>query len=146
MYSEIPSGGMKEYSAREPGGWRRGGQVGVFFHWQPLEVFGFSFPLCRIPCTQVQFSCSVMFSSLRLYGPQHTRPPCPSPLPEFTQTHIHRVGDAIHSSRPLSSPSPPAPIPPSIRVFFNESTLRMRWPKYWITNFLYNPDISCLSP
>ena len=29
------------------------------------------------------------------------------------------------------SPSPPAPIPPSIRVFSNESTLRMRWPKYW---------------
>ena len=44
-------------------------------------------------------------------------------LPEFTQTHIHRVGDAIQPSHPLSSPSPPAPIPPSIRVFSNESTL-----------------------
>ena len=32
-------------------------------------------------------------------------------LPEFTQTHIHRVGDAIQSSHPLSSPSPPAPNP-----------------------------------
>ena len=30
-------------------------------------------------------------------------------LPEFTQTHVHRVGDAIQSSHPLSSPSPPAP-------------------------------------
>ena len=29
-------------------------------------------------------------------------------LPEFTQTHVHRVGDAIQSSHPLSSPSPPA--------------------------------------
>ena len=44
-------------------------------------------------------------------------------LPEFAQTHAHRVGDAIQPSNPLSSPSP------SIRVFSNESTLRMRWPK-----------------
>ena len=52
-------------------------------------------------------------------------------LPEFTQTHNHRVGDAIQPSHPLSSPSPPAPNPSQIRVFSNESTLRMRWPKYW---------------
>ena len=32
-------------------------------------------------------------------------------LPEFTQTHVHRVGDAIQPSHPLSSPSPPAPHP-----------------------------------
>ena len=38
-------------------------------------------------------------------------------LPEFTQTHVHRVSDAIQPSHPLSSPSPPAPNPPSIRVF-----------------------------
>ena len=60
-------------------------------------------------------------------------------LPEFTQTHIHRVSDAIQPSHPLSSPSP-APIPPSIRVFSNESTLRMRWPKYWSFNFSIIPS------
>ena len=37
-------------------------------------------------------------------------------LPEFTQTHVHRVSDVIQPSHPLSSPSPPALIPPSIRV------------------------------
>ena len=52
-------------------------------------------------------------------------------LPEFTQTHVHGVRDAIQPSHPRSSPSPPAPNPPSIRVFSNESTLHMRWPKYW---------------
>ena len=35
----------------------------------------------------------------------------------------------------MSSPSPPAPIPPSIQVFSNESTLHMRWPKYWSFSF-----------
>ena len=44
-------------------------------------------------------------------------------LPEFTQTHAHRVCDAIQPSHPLSSPHLLPPIPPSIRVFSNESTL-----------------------
>ena len=61
-------------------------------------------------------------------------------LPEFTQTHVHRVSDAIQPSHPLSSPSPLAPIPPSIRVFSNESTLRMRWPKYWSFSFSIIPS------
>ena len=49
----------------------------------------------------------------------------------FTQTHVHQVGDAIQPSHPLSViPFSSLPtIPP--RVFSNESTLRMRWPKYW---------------
>ena len=61
-------------------------------------------------------------------------------LLEFTQTHVHRVGDAIQPSHPLLSPSPPAPIPPSIRVFSNESTLCMRWPKYWSFSFSIIPS------
>ena len=61
-------------------------------------------------------------------------------LPEFTQTHVHRGGDAIQSSHPLSAPSPPAPIPPSIRVFSNESTLHIRWPKYWSFRFSISPS------
>ena len=61
-------------------------------------------------------------------------------LPEFTQTHVHRVGDAIQPSHLLSSPSPPAPNPPSIRAFSNESTLCMRWPKYWSFSFSIGPS------
>ena len=61
-------------------------------------------------------------------------------LPEFTQTHVHLVSDAIQPPHPLSSPSPPAPVPPSIRVFSNESTLHMRWPKYWSFSFSIIPS------
>ena len=61
-------------------------------------------------------------------------------LPELTQTHVHWVGDAIQPSHPLLSPSPPAPNPSSIRVFSNESTLHMRWPKYWSFSFSISPS------
>ena len=61
-------------------------------------------------------------------------------LLEFTQTHVHRVGDAIQPSRTLSSPFFLPPIPPSIRIFSNESTLRMRWPKYWSFSFSISPS------
>ena len=60
-------------------------------------------------------------------------------LPEFTQTHVHRVGDAIQPSHPLSSPSPPALNLSHIRVFSNESGLRIRWPKYWSFSFNISP-------
>ena len=61
-------------------------------------------------------------------------------LQEFTQTHAHRVGDAIQLSHPLSSPLFLPPIHPSIRVFSNESTLRMRWPKFWSFSFSISPS------
>ena len=61
-------------------------------------------------------------------------------LLEFTQTHVHGVSDAIQPSHPLSSPSPPVPSPSHIRVFSNESTLRMRWPKYWSFSFSIIPS------
>ena len=50
-------------------------------------------------------------------------------LPKFTQTHVYWVSDAIQPSHPLLSPSPPASIFPSVRVFSNESVLHIRWPK-----------------
>ena len=60
-------------------------------------------------------------------------------LPEFTQTHVHRISDAIQPAHPLSTLLLLPPIPPSIRVFSNESTLRMRWPKYWSFSFSISP-------
>ena len=51
-------------------------------------------------------------------------------LPEFTQTPVHQVSDAIQPSHPLSS-----------RVFSNESTLRGRWPEYWSFSFNIIPSL-----
>ena len=59
---------------------------------------------------------------------------------EFTQTHVHWVGDAIQPSHSLSSPSPPAFNCPSIRVFSNQSALHIRWPKYWSFSFNISPS------
>ena len=61
-------------------------------------------------------------------------------FPEFTQTHFHRVSDAIQTSHPLSSPSPPAPNPSQHQSLFQESTLCMRWPKYWSFSFNIIPS------
>ena len=66
--------------------------------------------------------------------------PVPCQLPEFTQTHVHRVSDAISHlilCRPLLLQPP---IPLSIRVFSNESTLHMRWPRYWSFSFSIIPS------
>ena len=57
-------------------------------------------------------------------------------LLKFTQTHDHWVSDAIQPFHPLPSSSPPAfRVFPNIRVFSNESILRIRWPKYWSFSF-----------
>ena len=61
-------------------------------------------------------------------------------LPEFTEAHLHWVGDAIQPSHPLLSPSPPAFSLSHIRVFSNESVLLIRWPKNWSLSFSINPS------
>ena len=97
-----------------------------------------------LPCTVSYFFLpwsfsSVQFSSVTQSCPTLCNPmnrstpdlPVHHQLPEFIQTHVHRVTDAIQPSHPLLFPSLLPPIPLSIRVFSNESTLCMRWPKYW---------------
>ena len=62
-------------------------------------------------------------------------------LLEFTQTHVHWVGDAI---QPLILCLPPLLLLPSvfprIMVFSNESVLHIRWPKYWSFSFNISPS------
>ena len=77
--------------------------------------------------------CSPMNSSTPGFHDHHQ-------LPEFTQTHVHRVGDAIQPSHPLSSPSPPALNPSQHQGLFHESALRIRWPKDWNFSFGISPS------
>ena len=89
--------------------------------------------------SSVQFSHSVVSDSLRPHELQHARPPCPSPTPE-----VHP--NPCPSSRwchPAISCCPLLLLPsifPSIRVFSNESTLCIRWPKYWSFSFNISPS------
>ena len=99
-----------------------------------------SLPL--VPPGSVQFS-SVAQACLTLCDPMNRSTPgltVHHQLLEFTQTHVHRVGDAIQPSHPLSSPSPPAPNPSQHQVLSSESTLCMRWPKYWSFSFSISPS------
>ena len=72
------------------------------------------------------FVCSVTQSCPTLCNPMNRSTPglpVHHQLPEFTQTHVHRVSDAIQPSHPLSSPSPPAPNPFQHHSFFTMSQL-----------------------
>ena len=70
--------------------------------------FSCSLTSSKICISSVQFSRSVVSDSLRPHEPQQPGLPVHHQLPEFTQTRVHRVGDAIQPSHPLSSLSPPA--------------------------------------
>ena len=61
-------------------------------------------------------------------------------LLEFTQTHVYRVSDAIQPSHPVLSPSLPSHNPSQHQSLFHESTLCMRWPKYWSFSFSIIPS------
>ena len=85
---------------------------------------------------------SVAQFSLTLCDPKNCRTPgipVHHKLLESTQTHVHWV-DAIQPSHPLSTPSLPALIFPTIRVFSNESSCRIRWPTYWSFSFNISPS------
>ena len=86
------------------------------------------------------FSHSVMSDCLQPHDCSTPGLPVNHHLLEFTQTHIHRVSDAIQPSHPGRPLLLVPPISPSIRVFSNESTLRKRWPKYWSFSFSIIPS------
>ena len=90
--------------------------------------------------SSVQFRPLVVSNSLWPHESQHARPLCPSPTPSLPKLmSIESVMPSNHLilCRPLLLLPP---IPSSIRVFFNESTLRMRWPKYWSFSFNISPS------
>src|SRR5574337_510471 len=90
------------------------------------EVFQFS---------SVAQSCPTLCDAMNCSTPGL---PVHHQLPEFTQTHVRRVGDAISSSVvPFSSC--PQSLPAS-ESFSNESTLLMMWPKYWNFSFSISPS------
>ena len=101
----------------------------IFDHW--------------VICMAHQFSSIQSLSrvnSLRPHELQHARPPCPSPTP---RVHPNMCIESVMPSSHLilcRSLLLLPPIPPNIRVFSNESTLRMRWPKYWSFSFNISPS------
>ena len=89
-------------------------KVGLKFNSQKTKI------MASGPISSVQFT-SVVQLCLTLGNPMNcSMPGLPvhHQLPEFTQTHVHRVGDAIQPSHPLSSPSPPAPYPSQHQSLF----------------------------
>ena len=82
-----------------------------------------------------------MFDSLRAHEPQHARPSCPSLTPRvylnscpLSQWCHPTISSSVRTLLLLPS------IFPSIRVFSNESALRIRWPKYWSFSFSISPS------
>ena len=116
-----------------------------------MSIFSFDFKRIKIKacmCTPkallalgtislVQFSCSVVSDFLQPRELQHASPPCPSPTPGVYPNSCP-LSRWCHPT--ISSSVVPFSIFPSIRVFSNESALRIRWPKYWSFSFNINPS------
>ena len=93
--------------------------------------------LLFLTTSSIQFS-PVAQSCPTLCDPMnHSTPGLPvhHQLPEFTQTHVHRVSDAIQPSHPLSSLSPPA-----LNLSQHQGLFHIRWPKYWSLSFSISPS------
>ena len=101
--------------------------------WTGLNMKNYLKELAHIQFSSVSQSCPTLCDPMN-----HSTPGLPvhHQLPEFTQTHVHRVSDAMQPSHPLSSPSPPAPSPSQHQTLFQWVNLHMRWPKYWSFSIL----------
>ena len=101
-----------------------GGQCRLAFFIFIL-FFNFYWSIC---CCSVSQSCLTLCDPMDCSMPGF---PVLHRLTEFAQTHVHQLGDAIQPSHPLSSLLILPSILPSLRVFSNESSLHLRWSKYW---------------
>ena len=90
-----------------------------------------------IQFSSVTQSCLTLCDSMNCSIPRF---PVHHQLPEHSQTHGHQVGDSIQPSHPLCLLLLLHSIFPSIRVFYNESVLHIKRPKYWSFNFSISPS------
>ena len=90
--------------------------------------------------SSIQFSHSVVSNSLQPHDCSTPGLPVYHQLPEFTQTYVHWVSDAIQLSHPLPSPSSPAFSLSQHQGISNKSALHIRWPKYWSFSFNISPS------
>ena len=125
----FPSPGDLLYSGIKP---QSPALAGRFFTSEPPRKFF----LIAVYCSVTQ-SCPTLCDPMNRSMPGL---PVLHHLPKLCQTHVHWVSDAIQPSPPLSSPSSPASISPSIRVFSNESALHIRWSTYWSFSFSISPS------
>ena len=88
-------------------------------------------------CCSVAKSCPTLWNSMDYSMPDF---PVLHYLPEFTQTHVHWVGDAIQPSHPLSPPFPPALSLLQHQDLFNELALCITWLKFWCFSFSISPS------
>ena len=132
--------------------------IELFLKWSPAlwiqhstdtlvttTVIGWQFSIvcyCTlIRFSSVQFSRSIISDSLRPHELQHVRPSCPSPTPRVHSDS--RPFESVMPSSHLILCRPLLLLPsvfPSIRVFFSESALPIRWPEYWSFNFSISPS------
>ena len=99
-------------------------------------------------CSKSLIISSVQLSSVTQSCPTLSDPmnsstpglPVHHQLPEFTQTHVHQVGDVIQPSHPLSSPSHPALNPSQHQSLFQWVNICIKWPKYWSFSFSISPS------
>ena len=94
------------------------------------------------PFSSVQFSCSVVSSSLQLHELQHSRPPCPWPTPGAypNSCPLSRWYHPTTSSSVIPLSSCPHSFPASGSFQMNESALRIRWPEYGSFSFSISPS------
>ena len=124
----------------KPGTWYIYPSVCVIFHFfhQCLIVFCIQvFSLFVVVCYSVAKLCPTLWDPMNCSTPGF---PVLHYLPEFAQTHVHWVSDAIQSSHPLSPLLLLPLIFASIRVLSNELALCIRWPDFWSFIFSISPS------
>ena len=115
------------------------GLISLFASWSRcnnLSVQGKNLTLGTLFCSVAKLCptlCNPMYGRMPVFPVLHY-------LPEFPQTHVHWVSDAIQPSHPLPPPSPPALTLPQIKVFSSEKALHIKWPKYWSFSFTISPS------